>query len=266
MIALHPPGSETRPHLHVAPHLAEVAGPLIAEAIGSCIQRTGRCRLALSGGTAPGSTYAWLAQHLPRHLYGQLRVTWADERHLPVASDKPGDWQGFHPDSNLRLAYETWLAHVPLPAGQVLPMSLGGDLKGEVVRFGRAFLQAFDGAMDVAVLGVGPDGHIASLFPDHPALEVDDVCLALHDSPKPPAERISLTLPVLSRTPVIILLASGDRKGEVLRRAWSGDSSLPLGRLRQGQGVHWVVDAAAGRELVELALDGLGLGQVAPAT
>lgn len=251
MIVLYPPpGDAPRPTVHVAPQIADVAGPLIAEAIGRCVRSQGRCRLGLSGGGTPRSTYAWLRRHLPREAYGHLQVTWVDERHLPVQSETPGDWQAFDADSNLRLAYDEWLGHVPLPVDRVLPMSLGGDLKAQVVRFGRSFLDQFGGALDVTVLGVGPDGHIASLFPGHPALDVDDVCLAVHDSPKAPAERVSLTLPVLRRARYTFLLAEGAKKAEVLLRAYQGDADLPLGRLQPQGDAQWVLDADAAAEIV----------------
>jgi 6-phosphogluconolactonase len=250
MIVLHPSGPEPRAIVHVAPQIAEVAGPMIAEAIQRRVREKGRCRLGLSGGGTPKATYAWLRQHLPLPIYSHLQVTWVDERHLPVQSETPGDWQAFDADSNLRLAYEEWLAHVPLPADRVLPMSLGGDLKAQVVRFGRSFLDQFGGGLDVTILGVGPDGHIASLFPGHPALEVDDVCLAVHDSPKAPAERLSLTLPVLRTVRYTFVLAEGSKKAEVLRRAWHGDPDLPLGRLQPAGDAHWILDPDAAAELV----------------
>lgn len=248
MIVLYHQDAGLRPTVHVAERLAEIAGPMIAEAIERSVRRHGRCRLGLSGGNTPRETYAWLAAHLPAHLYPRLRVTWVDERVLPGSPRHPGDWQAYHADSNLRLAYEAWLAHVPLPAEHVLPMTYGNDAKLDLVRFGRSFLDAFDGSLDVSILGCGPDGHIASLFPDHPVLAVEDICAVVHDSPKPPPERLTLTLPVLNRVEFTFLLAAGAPKAEVLQAVWSGDATLPLGRLRPKGEVHWVLDppAAAG--------------------
>jgi len=253
MIVLHPSRSGAT-SLHLTRDLAAVAGPMIAEAIARSVRRTGRCRLGLSGGSTPAPVFAYLRAHLPGSIYGQLWVTWTDERHLPLTDPRPGDWQAFDPESNLRLAYEHWLAHVPLPPEHVLPMSLGGAVSEQVVRFGRQFLHDFAGGLDVAVLGVGADGHIASLFPDHPALEVDDLCLAIHDSPKPPADRLSLTLPVLRQTGHVFVLASGAAKADVLLRVWRGDTTVPLGRLQPAHDAHWIVDPAAGAGIVHNAL------------
>lgn len=245
MIVHHDVNSPLGAHLHVAADVAAVAGHHIQEAIERSVQRSGRCRIGLAGGSTPAPAFAWLRAHLPAAVYGQLWITWVDERHLPLAEGRDGDWQRFGADSNLRLAYEHWLAHVPVVPQQVLPMTFGGELKADVVRFGRAFVTAFDGGLDVSVLGVGPDGHIASIFPDHPGLDVDDVCFAVHDSPKPPPQRISLGLPVLRRAGATFVLATGAGKAAVLARAWQGDAALPLGRLHTNTPAHWIVDPAA---------------------
>ena len=265
MIVLHPPAKVATTSVHVTADLPGVAGPMIAEAIARTIRKHGRCRLGLSGGSTPASTFAWLRANLPPSTYGQLWVTWIDERNVPLLATaeggssqaQPGDWQAFSPDSNLHLAYTHWLAHVPMPPQQVLPMSLGGALPDEVLRFGRAFLDAFGGGLDVTVLGAGPDGHIASIFPDHPAMAVDDVCLGVHDSPKPPAERVTLTLPVLRRSTYTFLLATGAAKADVLLRAWHGDDTLPLGRLQPEGDAHWILDPQAAAAIARETLDTL---------
>ena len=162
----------------------------------------------------------------------------------------PGEWRSFHSESNVRLAYEHWLAHVPLDPARVLPMSLGGAIGPQILRFGRAFMTQFDGQLDVAILGAGPDGHIASLFPDHPGLDVVDVCFAVHDSPKPPRERISLTLPTLNQTAFTFVLARGEAKAAMLELAYDGASELPLARLCPDGSYHWVLRRDAATKIV----------------
>lgn len=257
MIVLHcrAPGS-AQPVVHVSADVPTATGELVKAAIEATVRRKGRCRLALSGGSTPGPVFAWLREHLPPSSYPQLRITWADERVLPCAPRFDGDWQAFDPESNLRLAYDRWLAHVPISPNQVLPLALSADARAETLRFGRSFRDQFDGAVDVALLGVGPDGHVASLFPDHPGCDVDDLCLAIHDSPKPPTERITLALPVLDRARVVVVAATGANKAAVLRAAWTGKDGgdrLPVARVRSGGDLHWVIDRAAATDLLAAA-------------
>lgn len=249
------PAELGEPTVHVVPDVALAAGPLIARAIAEVIRQTGRCRLALAGGSTPAPTYQWLRDNLPHDQYGQLWVTLSDERALRFEPVEPEQWADLPQDSNLRLAMEHWLAHVPLDPRRILPMTLGGPAAEECVRFGREFLQSCGGGIDVAVLGVGADGHIASLFPEHPALEVDDLCLVVHDSPKPPPERISLTGRVLHDARHIVVLAEGKGKAEVLGAVYRGDRQLPVGRLLPHRDLHWVVDRALGKALVGAELE-----------
>ena len=166
--------------------LTRAAADLLIRRISDVIQRQGRARVGLSGGSTPGPILRILARELPAALYTRLLVTWVDERHLPVAPS-PVAWRGYPDDSNLRLAYEAWLGASPAPA-LVLAMSTGAALQADVARFRARFEADFDGALDVALLGAGPDGHVASLFPGHSALEAAGVCVGITDSPKPPSE------------------------------------------------------------------------------
>lgn len=242
-----------QPTVHVG-DIGSLAGELVAAAIHRLSRHQGRCRLGLAGGTTPAPVYAYLRAHLPQEAYNQLVVTWTDERMLPASPDKSGDWQAFSADHNLRGAYEHWLGQVPLRVQQVYPMTLGGDARTEAVRFGREFAREFQGGLDIAMLGVGSDGHIASLFPQHPALELDDLCLLVHDSPKAPAERLTLSLPTLNRARLAVVVATGKDKGRLLAEVLQGKrEDLPIARLVGGE-VHWVVDAEAGREIAAAVL------------
>ena len=242
------------PHIHVLHDFADQAAQMVADAIVTTIREKGQCRLGLAGGSTPAPVYARLRALLPERAYRHLRVTWTDERACDVASDVPGDWQAFDPATNLHAAYDNWLAHVPLPPEQVLPLAFSADVKQELRIFGQRFKDGFRGELDVALLGTGQDGHVASLFPGHPALDVDDIALAIHDSPKPPSARISLTLPVLQRARTLVVLATGKAKAEVLARAAAGDPSLPLGRLAGHPRGYWLLDRAAAGVLLAEAL------------
>lgn len=224
--------------LHVTDDLGSVAGRLIRDAIFAAQGRPGPCRVALTGGSTPGSTYAWLAKSLPAPIYPRLAITWTDDRLVPHD----------HEQSNVRLARETWLDRVPVQPCRVVPLTHGEGLEASVHRATASFMALMRG-LDVLVLGVGPDGHIASLFPGHPALESTAAVVGIADSPKPPAERVSLTLPVLRTASTTVLVARGEEKAEMLLRVAQGDVDLPLGRLAPTGDVHWVLDHAAASKL-----------------
>jgi 6-phosphogluconolactonase len=234
------------PRLVVTGDVGAAAGAELAAAIVRVVAARGRCRLALSGGAAPVPVLQWLSEHLSPALVGALVVTWIDERHLPLPP-AGADWRALPDESNLRLAWEHWLWRLPAPP-PLVPMARPGSLDEAAQAYAQDFAARL-GGLDVALLGVGPDGHIASLFPDHPALDATGVCVAVTDSPKPPPQRLSLTLPVLEAVEHAVLVATGGAKAPILRRALAGDASLPLGRYRPRGDYTWVLDPAAAAEI-----------------
>lgn len=221
--------------LHVTEAWAETAGKILARAIALTIGTQGRCRLAICGGSTPGPVFEWLAENLEVADLPALWVTWVDER---MTADRSA--------RNDTLAYGKWLDHQPL--GRVLPMRHTGDLRTDRDRYAAVFEKEF-GGLDVVLLGAGPDGHIASLFPGHPALNAGGFCVGVSDSPKPPPIRLSLTLPLLQAVDCAVLVARGEDKAQMLGRARAGDRDLPLGRYQPQGDYHWVLDPAAGGAL-----------------
>ncbi len=243
-----------KPTIHVVADPGPVAGRLIREALAARTAHTGRARLGLSGGSSPGPVFEWLRDNLRPEIYPSLWITWVDERHLPVAAG--GGAGGYDRRSNIRLAYEAWLEAAPRNPACILPMCAGAGLDDDLATFRAAFDAEFAGHLDVVLLGAGPDGHIASLFPGRPEIDERGVkALAVRGSPKPPPERITLALPVLEAVDRAVLVAKGDGKADVLARAWAGDASLPLGRYRPQGAWHWVLDAAAAGALPPEALE-----------
>ncbi len=234
--------------------VAKRAALQIARGLDSARRARGIAHLALSGGTTPARTYQLLASELSD--WAGIEVWFADERCVG-----PQD-----PESNYRLARDTLLGAAGISDEQVHRMEgeLGPEEGAELYArelHGRippesegptgARAVADTGAvpaLDVIVLGIGPDGHVASLFPGAPALDADPqaVCLPVRDSPKPPPERITLSLAVLRGARACVLLATGAAKADAVA-AMLGEPShhVPASLLRRGRLSVIVDDAAA---------------------
>jgi 6-phosphogluconolactonase len=210
--------------------VAERAAEEIARQLNEALELRGSAHLALSGGTTPGHTYELLAASpVP---WAQVDVWFADERCVG-----PQDQE-----SNYRLAEERLLGPAEVPAERVHRM-LGeiGPARGASAYAAelREHVSAVDGqlpVLDVVVLGIGPDGHVASLFPSASTLDAPEaeVCLAVEDSPKPPPERITLSLSVLRAARCCVLLATGAGKADAVD-AMLGEESrhVPASLLRR---------------------------------
>lgn len=231
------------PVVHVVEDIGGIAGQLLLDAIRATVDGAGVCTVAVAGGSTPEPALRWLAAALALQpdLIPAVRWTVTDERHLTLADE--ADWRRWPAGSNLRLLAETVLEPTNTPMGQVVPLCDGGSLDADASAAAEA-LSAW-GAIDVLLIGAGPDGHIASLFPAHPGLEAEGLTVVVRDSPKPPSERVSLTLPFLATARTTVLLATGAAKAPALARSLHGDRGLPLGRFRPTGDVHWVLDAPA---------------------
>jgi 6-phosphogluconolactonase len=227
--------------------VAERAAAHTVRALARAREQRGVAHLALSGGTSPGRTYELLARE-PAELEA-VEVWFADERCVP-----PEDEQ-----SNYRLARETLLEPAGLPAERVHRMEgelgphEGAERYAAVLRERVATGEPAPASeavpvLDLVLLGIGPDGHVASLFPGAPTLDApaDAICLGVTDSPKPPPERITLSLPVLRAARECLLLATGAGKADAVS-AMLGEPSkhVPASLLRRERLTVIVDDAAA---------------------
>jgi 6-phosphogluconolactonase len=224
--------------------VAERAAREIAEHIQRARAERGVAHLALSGGRTPERAYELLAQTLED--WQDVEVWFADERCVG-----PED-----AESNYRMAREKLLERIPIEPARVHRMEgeLGPERGAE--RYARALLadvartQADAGApvLDIVVLGIGPDGHVASLFPGAPTLEADEeaVCLPVRNSPKPPPERITLSLAVLRAARRCMLLAtSADKRDAVTGALAEPTARIPASLLRRERLTVIVDDAAS---------------------
>ncbi|HEV2034643.1 MAG TPA: 6-phosphogluconolactonase [Candidatus Dormibacteraeota bacterium] len=199
--------------------VAEAAAADIAEAI-----REGARSLVLAGGTTPRRCYELLAQREVE--WGRVTLLFGDER--CVHPD--------HPDSNYRMVRETLLSRVAPATVHRIPGELGPD------EAASAYAHVIAGLvpLDVVLLGIGEDGHTASLFPGHPELEADGWAIGVRHAPKPPPLRVTLTLKALRGARRVIILATGAGKADAVARAKRHE--VPSGMIA---GARWLLDRAA---------------------
>ncbi|KAG0562054.1 hypothetical protein KC19_9G114000 [Ceratodon purpureus] len=231
----------------LAAHVADVAT--------AAIEARGAFTVVLSG----GSLIKMLGKvcespYLESVDWAKWHVFWADER--VVKKD--------HPDSNYKLAWDGFLSKVPIPSGQVYAIndSLSTEAAAEdyemcirqLTKTGVVAIADGYPRLDLLLLGMGPDGHCCSLFPHHPLVQVKDRWIApITDSPKPPPERITFTMPVVQAAANVTFVANGEGKAEMLAKVFGEE--LPLGELPSQSArplngkLIWFADKAAASKL-----------------
>jgi 6-phosphogluconolactonase len=222
--------------------LAEAAAHDFAEKAAEAIASSGRFVVALAGGSTPKAAYELLASEYTDEVdWSNVHVFFGDERSVPPDDD----------DSNYRMAREALLDHVPV--GSVHRMK-GELLPDEAAMQYEEELREFFGALgsppefDLIQLGIGDDGHTASLFPDTPALTVTDRWVAQNPVPKLETVRITLTLPVINAAKAVSFLVAGEGKAEALKEILEGDADprdYPAKLVRPRRELTWMVDEAA---------------------
>lgn len=240
------PRRPAKPEIRVFPTPSDVArgaGELFVEVARDAVEQRGHFLVALAGGSTPRDLYAWLAEHAADSVrWPRLRVFFGDERCVPPD----------HPDSNFRMAHENLLRRVNVCPNCVhriptkLPPVEAADDYETVL---RDELQPSDGRFDLVLLGLGDDGHTASLFPHSPALwENTRWCVYNRVQHKIP-DRVTLTFPILNAARQVLFLVVGSNKAAAIERVLSGPTDLaatPAQGLEPSDGrVTWFLDSAA---------------------
>jgi 6-phosphogluconolactonase len=208
-----------------ADEAARRAAEVLAAAIDAARTIHGVAHVALSGGSAVNA-YDLLGPLLPD--WRDVHLWYGDERVVALDDE----------DSNHRQVTE----HLDAPNATWHPIRPELGAEGAAAAYAE---ELGDTILDVAFNGMGPDGHTASLFPGFPQVEADGVCVAVHDSPKPPPDRITLTLPKLNESRRIVLFTTGSSKAPMLGRVLAGpDPALPASLLERGR-LEVIADAAA---------------------
>ncbi|MBE7474072.1 MAG: hypothetical protein DPW09_30125 [Anaerolineae bacterium] len=259
--------------------LGQAAAAHVAEIAAEAIPARGRFTVALSGGSLPQLLGSALVKQATD--WSAWHVFWADERCVPLT----------HPDSNYVLAQQHLFAHIPIPPGQIHAPDTSLDPAQTAAAYQHTLAHLFDlhpplpqpsnpstslrtslpssnlptlqpsnpppsnppalPQFDLILLGMGEDGHTASLFPGHPLLQEAGRWVApIFDSPKPPPQRITLTLPVLNNARHVAFITAGSGKADILPQVFAAGSTLPAHLVQPTSGhLDWFVDEAAAAKL-----------------
>jgi 6-phosphogluconolactonase len=231
--------------------LAEAVAARLINRLADAQAHRGEASIVLTGGRIAAKVYQNI---LASNLHGivnwsKVDFWWGDERFLPS-----GD-----PERNETQAREAFLDHLPVDPARVHPMASADAVATpeEAASLYRDELARAAGgegfpAFDLLLLGIGEDGHVASLFPGNPALEVADVStVGVHDSPKPPPQRVSLTMTAINAATAAWIIASGEGKAEAVDEALS-KGELPAGRVKAQGHTRWLIDQDAAAHLKHL--------------
>ena len=218
---------------------------LVLTKLNKAIEERGKFTIALAGGSTPKPLYEGLAtKSLP---WQQIQVFWGDERY--VAAD--------HADSNQKMARQAWLDRVDFPAENIHPMPTGAnnpelDAQQHETELRQCFAVA-EGQFpifDVILLGMGDDGHTASLFPHTEALQVQDRLVTVGNKDGQP--RLTFTAPLINHARCVIFVVAGENKRPALKQVFASkadDTKYPS-RLIQPKGeLWWLLDSSAGAEI-----------------
>lgn len=222
-----------------ADELAAAAAGRVVVLASAAIASRGVCRLALSGGRTPQGLHRRLASDAWRDRvdWGRVGIWFADERAVPPD----------HPDSNYRMARDTLLDHVPIGAKSVHRMrGEAEDLAAAAAEYEATLADP----LDVVILGLGEDGHFASVFPGSPlVMERLLRAAAVFDAPKPPPRRLTVTPRVIREARSVLTLASGAGKADAVAQALEGDADIRRCPARMLRTYEWFLDRPAAARL-----------------
>ena len=243
------PSTRTIEVLANAADLFHAAAEEFVSAARTAIGAQGRFTVALSGGSTPKALYSLLAASYAGFAWNRIFLFFGDERHVP-----PTD-----PESNYRMVNESLLLKITIPAENVFRVpaenpdaaAAASDYEGQIRRFFELQSGEFP-RFDLILLGMGPDGHTASLFPDSPALDEQSRVVVANWVAKFNTHRITFTFPVLSHAAEVMFLASGADKADMLHQVLEAKNTppLPSQRVEPSDGkLLWLLDEAAAAKL-----------------
>jgi len=209
--------------------LAEVATTTILSYAQQTIAQTGMFKIVLAGGSTPNLIYQLLSQS--QADWNNWWIFWGDERCLSVDD----------PERNSVMAMQAWLEKIAIPAAQIFPIHAEKGAALAAVDYQAVISDYLP--FDLVLLGMGEDGHTASLFPGH-RHRMNELAHAVYNSPKPPSDRVSLSAGVLSSAENVLFLISGAGKQEAFKQ-WQQGGKLPVAQIKPKNGIKIYADNAA---------------------
>ncbi len=232
--------------------LVGAAGRRLIEAIQDAVAARGRALIVLTGGGNGIGLLRYLGSHGQRIDWSKVHLFWGDDRYVPEDDDERNDKQ----------ARAALLDHIDIPSSNVHAMPASdGEFASDLAAAALAYEQVLAANaepgdptpnFDVHLLGMGPEGHINSLFPDTPAVrETTRMVVSVEDSPKPPPQRITLTLPAIQRSREVWLMVSGAAKAEAAAAAIGGADpvAVPAAGAVGLETTLWLLDKEAAAQL-----------------
>jgi 6-phosphogluconolactonase len=239
--------SQTIGRVEIFPDPQALARHVAEWMTATALASAGTFRVSLSGGSTPKTLYGLLASDGFKSRFPWQRVHWywGDERFVPYD----------HPDSNYRMTREAMLAKAPIPPENIHPVPADGTPEDAARRYELTLQQAYGAAtldparplFDVTLLGLGGDGHTASLLPGEPVLEERRRWVAAVSHGRPEI-RITMTYPVIESSRAVGFLVAGREKAAILRAIRAGGSKVPAARVKPVGELFWFVDRAAAGE------------------
>ncbi|GLE51040.1 6-phosphogluconolactonase [Mycobacterium montefiorense] len=232
--------------------LVEAASGRLVDTIRAAVTARGRALIVLTGGGNGTGLLKHLRAHADQIDWSRVHLFWGDERYVPLADD----------ERNEKQAREALLDHIDIPSSNVHPMAasdgeFGTDLAAAALAYEQLLAANAEAGeqvpnFDVHLLGMGPEGHINSLFPDTAAVrESTRMVVSVDDSPKPPPQRITLTIPAIRRSREVWLMVSGSAKGDAAAAAIGGAQpvAIPAAGAVGLETTLWLLDSDAAAKL-----------------
>ena len=234
-------------HIEALPDPAALARHVAEWMMSLALAAQGIFRVSLSGGSTPKALYGLLASDpfVRRFPWERVHWYWGDERFVPHD----------HPESNYRMTREAMLSKAPVPAANVHPVPADGTPDDAALRYERTLQVAYGAAQldparplfDITLLGLGADGHTASLLPGEPVLDERKRWVAAVSHGRPEV-RITMTYPAIDSSRHVAFLVAGKEKAAMVRTIRGGGSQVPAARVKPVGEVVWFLDRAAAGE------------------